>query len=273
MESQRVRAPAGAPRAALGAAGGGRFEVTSCPWPQAMESALAAGRKQPIRQCLAIPAYLQQAYWWAYVDPRAVNFFERDWLVNAILFGNYNRLRDAALAALGQPVTGRTLQVACAYGSLTPTLVSHLSPEAELEVMDVVPAQLANLAAKLKADERVHLVRGDASCITHGNGSFDQALLFFLLHEQPESVRRATLSEALRVVKPGGRVVIVDYHRPPVWHPLRPLVSLVFRLLEPFARDFCHQGVEAQLPRHTPPARVQKTTYFGGLYQMLVITR
>jgi ubiquinone/menaquinone biosynthesis C-methylase UbiE len=30
-----------------------------------------------------------------------------------------------------------------------------------------------------------------------------------LLHEQPEHVRRATLSEALRVVKPGGKIVIV----------------------------------------------------------------
>ena len=62
-----------------------------------------------------IPHYLRQVYWWAYVHPRAVRLFERDWLVNLILFGNYARLRDAALGEMGATVTGRTLQVACVY--------------------------------------------------------------------------------------------------------------------------------------------------------------
>ena len=44
-----------------------------------------------------IPRYLQDVYWWAYVHPNAVRVFERQWLVNAILWGNYARLRDAAL--------------------------------------------------------------------------------------------------------------------------------------------------------------------------------
>ena len=48
-----------------------------------------------------IPRYLEQVYWWAYVHPNAVQLFEREWLVNLILFGNYGRLRDAALAELG----------------------------------------------------------------------------------------------------------------------------------------------------------------------------
>ena len=46
----------------------------------------------------AIPAYLEQDYWWAYVHPKAVRLFEREWLVDTILFGNYARLRDAAVA-------------------------------------------------------------------------------------------------------------------------------------------------------------------------------
>ncbi len=45
---------------------------------------------------LPIPRYLEAVYWWAYVHPRAVHLFEREWLVNLILFGNYGRLRDAA---------------------------------------------------------------------------------------------------------------------------------------------------------------------------------
>ena len=46
----------------------------------------------------AVPEYLNETYWWAYVHPKAVDFFERQWLVNLILWGNFGRLRDAALA-------------------------------------------------------------------------------------------------------------------------------------------------------------------------------
>ena len=37
------------------------------------------------RQALAIPLYLRQLYWWAYVHPKAVQIFEREWLVDLIL--------------------------------------------------------------------------------------------------------------------------------------------------------------------------------------------
>ena len=71
---------------------------------------------------IAVPGYLEQTYWWAYVHPRAVRLFERQWLVNLILWGNFSRLRDAALDALGARLAGRTLQVACVYGDLTDRL-------------------------------------------------------------------------------------------------------------------------------------------------------
>jgi len=42
------------------------------------------------------------------------------------------------------------------------------------------------------------------------NASFDDTVVFFLLHEQPEDVRRKTIAEAIRVTKPGGRIIFVD---------------------------------------------------------------
>ena len=54
-----------------------------------------------------------------------------------------------------------------------------------------------------------------------------------MLHEQPESVRRRTLAEAIRVVKPGGKIVIVDYHCPSPWHPLAYCMGSLLRRLEP----------------------------------------
>ncbi|MFZ2649438.1 MAG: rhodoquinone biosynthesis methyltransferase RquA [Burkholderiaceae bacterium] len=225
---------------------------------------------------LPIPRYLAQAYWWAYVHPKAVRLFEREWLVNAILFGNYGRLRDAALADLGdtgQTVHGRTLQVACVYGNLTHTLQQRLAAKASLDVVDVLPIQLKNLSKKLPPDARVALLHGDSSALACADASYDQVLLFFLLHEQPEGVRSATLGEAMRVVKPGGKVVVVDYHRPSSWHPMRPLMRLVFRKLEPYALALWRHEVQDFLAPGLRPASLTKHTYFGGLYQKLVLTK
>lgn len=222
---------------------------------------------------LPIPPYLEKTYWWAYIHPKAVRIFERAWLVNLILFGHYRRLCDAALDALGMPLSGRTLQVACVYGDLTARLQQRLSPQAQLEVVDILPIQLSHLAAKLPPDGRVVLRQADAAALDHPDGHFDQVLLFFLLHEQPENVRRATLAQALRVLRPGGKLVIVDYHRPHRLHPLRPLMRWVFRHLEPYAIDLWNHPVQAFMPHDDVPQLTCRQGFWGGLYQLRVFTR
>ena len=94
-----------------------------------------------------MPLYLAVHYWWAYVHPNAVKLFERQWLVNLILWGNYARLRDAALTELGDRLSGRTLQVACVYGDLTSRLGRQAASGAgAVDVVDVLPIQLKNSA-------------------------------------------------------------------------------------------------------------------------------
>ena len=221
-----------------------------------------------------IPRYLETVYWWAYVHPNAVNVFEREWLVNAILFGNYARLRNHALDELGHSIHGRTLQIACVYGNLTPRLLGRMAPDASLEVVDILPIQLQNLKAKLPGDDaRVTLTQCDSSSLQMPDASVDQVLLFFLLHEQPEHVRRGSVAEAMRVVKPGGKIVIVDYHKPGPLHPLRLLMTGVFRRLEPYAMDLWQNELEAFLPDGVKPTAARKRTWFGGLYQQVVWTR
>ena len=242
------------------------------PHLQAAEATLA-GCEPVVPGAPLIPSYLEQVYWWAYVHPNAVTVFEREWLVSAILFGHYGKLRDAALADLGSKVQGSTLQVACAYGNLTPKLRERLAPDARLDVVDILPIQLKNLGKKLPPDPRVELLHGDSSSLACPDASYDQVLLFFLLHEQPEAVRRGTLAEALRVVKPGGKIVIVDYHRPSRWHVMRPLMRLVFRKLEPYAMDLWNHEIQDFIPQRLKPTSMVKQTYFGGLYQKLVLIR
>jgi ubiquinone/menaquinone biosynthesis C-methylase UbiE len=94
--------------------------------------------------------------------------------------------------------------------------------------------------------------------------------VFFLLHEQPARVRRQTLNEVFRVVKPGGKVVIVDYARPRWWHPLRYLWRPVLAALEPFALDLWRHDISAWMPALLG-SRMTSRRFFGGLYQMVVV--
>lgn len=228
------------------------------------------------------PDYLRETYWWAYLHPRAVRFFERQWLVSLILWGNYRRLSDAVLADLKTWNTRRLLQTACAYGDLTPRVLANLGKDAHLTVVDVAAIQLENLRTKLyisaqdavlqdnSANVRLH--REDSSKLSFEDGSFDTNLLFFLLHEQPMQVRLQTISEAVRVTRSGGRILIVDYHRPVRGNPVGWLMRPLLRRLEPFALDLWDADIGDWLPQDS--ARViSHQTYFGGLYQKLIIER
>ncbi len=220
-----------------------------------------------------VPDYLEKTYWWAYVHPNAVRVFERQWLVNLILWGNFAKLRDAALQELGAIVNGKVLQVACVYGNFTEYLVKRLGPQGHLDVIDVAPVQIQNLHAKLKDARQVTVQRQDSNNLQFEDASRDAVVVFFLLHEQPADVRQKTIAEALRVTKPGGKIIFVDYHRPVAINPFRYIMVPILTTLEPFAMDIWRNEITDWLPAGVTPAGVEKQTYFGGLYQKVVITR
>ena len=220
---------------------------------------------------LKIPRYLLTHYWWAYIHPNAVKLFERQWLVNLILWGNYNRLCRAVLAEIAENLNGRTLQVACAYGDLTNRLLADVtSRSGSLDVVDVLPIQLQNLRHKLPKNAPARLLAMDSAQLSLPDASYDQALVFFLLHEQPSHYRERTMSELFRVVKPGGKIVVVDYALPRRWNPLRYIWRPLLAKIEPFALDLWRNEITKWLPRGR--AHQRKNTFFGGLYQKVVIT-
>lgn len=238
---------------------------------EADKPAVAFG--QPVAP-VETPGYLHKIYWWAYEHPLAVRFWDHGFLINFILLGNYDRLVDAVLDEFKEGLSGDTLQISCAYGKLTPRLESRLNDGARLDVVDVLNVQLENVRRKLKwPDDRVRLIQCDATHLDCPDASYDQALMFFLPHELPEDRRRMAISEALRVVKPGGKVIFVEFHNPKWWHPLRLWQRLVFLLFEPFATDMWRHELAYYLP-DTPACTVARhETYFGGLYQKLVLIR
>lgn len=222
-------------------------------------------------QDIQIPKYLKETYWWAYVHPKAIRFFERQWLVNLILFGNYKKLRDHAQAAIGDIKNGHVLQMACVYGDFSAKLRTLLPANTHVDIVDVVADQLKNARRKLGHESNISLWCQDTTSLSFANQSYECVVLFFLLHEQPLSVRKKTLQEAFRVTKPGGKVVIVDYHRPETYHPVRLLIYPILKYLEPFALDLWRNEILDWFPDDSQHEPIQKQTFFGGLYQQLVI--
>jgi SAM-dependent methyltransferase len=223
-------------------------------------------RQRPKRS-VTIPAYLREVYAWAYLNPRSVRLLDHRIVAAAILWGNYRRLADAAIAEFAPGM--RVLQPACAYGDVSPRLARALGPTGQLEMADVAPVQLRNVRPKLAAYPSARLEHRDAADTPRRR--FDAVNCFFLIHEIPDGHRRRVVDALLDAVVPGGKVVFVDYHRPLGWHPLKPVMSLVFDRLEPFAKGLWRAEIR-DMAREAERFTWSKTTYFGGLYQKVTAT-
>lgn len=218
-----------------------------------------------------VPPYLYHTYSWAYLNRDILPFLDRSWVVSAILWGNANRLIRAAVHEYspGQQV----LQAACVYGRFSRILAEQVGVSGRLEIVDVAALQVMNARRKLDDLPQVQLRQADlARSGTVDSGSMDGVCCFFLLHEVPEAVRCSIVDNLLAAVRPGGKIVFVDYHRPHYFHPLKPLMSLVFRWLEPYAEGLFDSEIQSRSAM-AHDFEWTRTTYFGGLYQKLVGVR
>lgn len=247
------------------------FRVSACP---------AAKQQEPApsfeNDGIGIPDYLEKYYWWAYVRPWAVWIFERDWMINLILWGWYNPLRRLVQGMMGEKIAGRTLKISCCYGKLEPELATRVAAGGgTLDIIDVAPEQLKNAQRKTKPEffgKVVNLFHRDATDLGFANHSYDRALIFFLPHEQPVDIRRKTFAEAFRVIKPGGELYVVEFAKSKMWHPLRYIWYPVLLVLEPFARDLWTKDIATWLPHGGIGCAIEKKTVFGGFYQLVKIT-
>jgi SAM-dependent methyltransferase len=217
-----------------------------------------------------IPEYLQKYYWWAYLHPVALSVFDWYPVVSAILWGNYRRLMAAVLDEVkpGQ----RVMQLAAVYGPFSRHLVAALGETGTLDLLEVAPIQVERARLKLAGYPNVQVIRADAATVPT-ESDYDRVISFFLLHEVPEDCKARIVEGALARVKPGGRVIFIDYHEPARWHPLRPLMAIVFKFLEPFARVMWDREIVSYASESPVKATWSKTTFFGGLYQKVVAER
>ena len=223
-----------------------------------------------------IPEYLARHYWWAYLSPRGVWFFDHQTIISLILFGQYRAILDEVMRRYAAAPSPCTLQLTCAYGALTPSLAT--SPgTGELHLMDAAAIQLRAARRKIPSPAKpVLYARIDAESLAYADDSFDTVIIFFLLHELPPKARERALHEALRVLKRGGRLLIAEYAANKGKHLLHrlPSVRKLLEYLEPFLRDFWHSDLHTLLEKTSLDNRKafasqDEAQLFGGFYRIL----
>jgi SAM-dependent methyltransferase len=151
----------------------------------------------------------------AIYDRRGASLVPRD---GGFLFGD-------ARHWLASRARGDTLEVGIGMGHT----LAHYPPEVRLRGIEPSPVMLAAARTRANALGREATLRsGDAMALDFANASFDTVVFCLVLCTVPDD--RRAISEAARVLRPGGRLLAVDHVRSP-----HRLVRFVERLWEPMA--------------------------------------
>ncbi len=91
--------------------------------------------------------------------------------------------------------------------------------------IDPSPSMLGIAQERLGDAAKLHL--GDASDMPYEDGSFDLVMAMLALHEMNQATRSSVMHEMKRVLKPGGRMLLIDFHP----GPIRPLQGWLTKLI------------------------------------------
>jgi ubiquinone/menaquinone biosynthesis C-methylase UbiE len=163
---------------------------------------------------------------------RRARSYEHDWL-SEFHARVVTSSADVALRAVPDPAA--VLDVGCGTGALLRTLADRLPAGVALAGVDPAPTMIEVGRAAVGANPRVRLARATAEHLPFGDASFDlvvSTVSFAHWADQP-----AGLAEIARVLRPDGRLVLVDLFAIG-W--LRPIAALGRR------RDRMHSAAELE---------------------------
>lgn len=137
-------------------------------------------------------------------------------LLNRLLsLGIDRRWRTFAVSRLQVPAGGRVLDVATGTGDVALEIASRTPDSVRIVGSDFTQGMLVHGKVKIESSpyrDRITLVNAPCEAMPHPDGAFDAVTIAFGIRNVVD--REAGLREMFRVLKPGGRAVILEFSNP-----------------------------------------------------------
>lgn len=198
-------------------------------------------------------------------------------IIAAILLFQYDRLVSIITGGLRAMDLRdkRALITSCAFGNVMPRVVdaARNAGAQQVQVVDIIENELLHAQRKMH-DMAKHLTfhRQDAAGLDLPDGSVGANVLFFLLHELPHHLKQQVLTEACRVLAPGGKLFLAEFHRPRL-RVLRALSWAYFKVFEPLGLALWSTHDPLAQLMAMPGMRCERRTVFFGNFQVIVATK
>jgi ubiquinone/menaquinone biosynthesis C-methylase UbiE len=135
-----------------------------------------------------------------------------DLLIGLLTLGRERRFREKLLEPARLQNGEGVLDIGCGTGSLAIAAKRRVGPTGTVHGIDAgteMIARATHKARKAGLDIRFHTAL--AQLLPFPDAQFDVALSTVMLHHLPRKVRPQALRELRRVLKPGGRLLAVDF--------------------------------------------------------------
>lgn len=212
-----------------------------------------------------------------YSNMRLIRLVDYQPVIAAILLFQYSRLVSIITHGLHHlDLHGKQVLItSCAFGNVMPRVVKAAvkSGASQVLVADIIQNELDHARGKLTpyADKTQYL-RENATAMTLADGSVDANVMFFLLHELPHHLKAEALSEATRVLAPGGKLYLAEFHRPRPWL-LRAMSWTYFKVFEPYGLALWNTHDPVQMLQAMPGISCERHVVFLGNFQVIVATK
>jgi ubiquinone/menaquinone biosynthesis C-methylase UbiE len=135
-----------------------------------------------------------------------------DFVVWLLTLGRERRLRDTMIRLARLGAGESVLDVGCGTGTLAILAKGAVGPTGEVYGIDPSPEMIARAQKKArKAGAEIALQTGTAQELPFADARFDVALSTLMLHHLARAARVQCLREIKRVLRPQGRVLVVDF--------------------------------------------------------------